>query len=295
MEHDSELLASIPDFLSINTLMKAHASTEGGDRIVYFEASKESRDQHGEVILSKALRDSAGYFLKFGVVDIDHKSMPAVAKSYGIDRPEEWAIGQPVDVRFDGDTTWVKTKLYSGDTQLAERANNVWDGLTKLSPPARYYASVGGAVLGREVRIDPETKERVPVVTKVRWNNLAATLTPVHAGLDIASTAPVGVFAKALGGFVLSKGLEAGYGTDSATLTGGSALRQQSLDQGSQQRYIDFRDRLAHEISTGNFPTTNVQEMVREAGTRFGLSKTEASQFVERFLGDLKRGIKERK
>jgi hypothetical protein len=33
--------------------------------------------------------------------------------------------------------------------------------------------------------------------------------------------------------------------------------------------------------------------MVREAGSRFGLSNDAAARYVERFLDDLKRGIKE--
>lgn len=289
---DAELLSSIPDFVSFETLMKAHAATEGNSRIIYVEASNEARDQQGEVILEKALKESVDHFMKFGVLDIDHKSMPSVAKSYGIDCPEEWAIGQPIDVSFRDGTTFVKSRLYQGDTPLASRANMVWDGLTKLNPPARYYASVGGAVLGREVKIDPDTMEKVAVVSRVRWNNLALSASPVNQHLSTASTVPVGTFAKSLGGFVIAKSLTAGYGTDSATLTGGDALRgSNGSDRGGVLDYWNFRDQFAHLVHSGEVGH-GIKNMVMEAVSRFQLSRAVAAEYVERFLDDLKRGLK---
>jgi len=58
----------------------------------------------------------------------------------------------------------------------------------------------------------------------------------------------VSTFAKSLGGFVIAKSLAAGYGTDSATLTGGSAVRVQSLDgtgAGTAKRRILARTKAA--------------------------------------------------
>lgn len=291
---DEEILATVPDFMSINVLMKARASTEGNDRIIYVEASREKKDQQDEIVLAKALKESVDHFLKFGVVDLDHKSMPSVAKQYGIENPDEWAIGQPLDVRFDGDVTFVKAKLYQGDTPLAHRANIVWDGLTKLNPPARYYASVGGAILGREVRLDPQTKQRVAVITKTRWNNLALSAQPVNQHLSAATTAPVGTFAKSLGGFVLSKGLEAGYGTDSASLAGGAALRKQSLDGGIHS-YFDFRDKLAGKMRTGTAgQNPGGRDLVMFAAKQFSIPLDQAAEWVERFMRDLKIGLNKR-
>jgi hypothetical protein len=91
----------------------------------------------------------------------------------------------------------------------------------------------------------------------------------------------------------MRKSLEAGYGSDSATLSGGSALRIQSLD-GVVMTYAEFRREMSHAIGDGSMKQhTKKQEMVREAGTRFGLSNAAATQYVERFLDDLKRGTKE--
>jgi len=288
--NDEQLLASIPDFMVFETMLKARAATEGSDRIIYVEASSEDRDIDGEVVLSKALQASADYFLKFGVVDLDHKSMPAIALKLGL-VAEEWAVGQPTEVRFDGSTTLVKAKLYSGDTPLAAKANVVWDGLTKLNPPARYYASVGGSVLGREVRVDPTNRERIPVVTKTRWNNLALSTTPANPHLATASTAPVGVFAKSMNGFVLHKGLEAGYGMDMAGLVGGSALRIQSLDAGKAiKSYWQFADEASALMSSGAFPMTK-RALADYARDELSIPQQQADDWSERFFYDLHAGL----
>lgn len=291
---DNDLLATIPEFVSFQTLMKAMPAEEGGKRIIYVEASKESRDQQGEIVLAKALRDSVDVFRKFGVLDLDHKSMPSIAQAYGISDPGNWIIGQPIDVAFNGGTTIVKAQLRSGDSPLARRANEVWEGMTKIDPPDRYYASVGGQVTGREVRIDPLTKSKVPVITGTRWNNLALSLTPVHGELNPAGTTPVGTFAKSLGGFVMSKALEAGYGTDSANLTGGDALRTQSLD-GSKLNYFEFRNKLAEQMRSGAVGhNPGMRELVEHSKQMFGLSPGDASEYVERFCRDLKNGLNKR-
>lgn len=291
---DNELLATIPDFVSYDLLMKATPREEGGRRIIYVEASKESRDQQGEIVLAKALRESVNVFKKFGVLDLDHKSMPSVAASYGISDPESWIIGQPIDVAFHGDTTIVKAELRRGNTPLAERANKVWEGMTQVSPPDRYYASVGGAVTGREVRIDPLTKAKVPVITGTRWNNLALSLNPVHAGLSPASTAPVGTFAKSLGGFVMQKALEASYATNPADMTGGAAFRMQSLD-GAPKNYFDFRNKLADAMRKGAAgPNPGAADLVAYCAQTFGLSQDDAAENVERFCRDLHTGLKQR-
>jgi len=291
---DSELLASIPDFVSFDTMMKASPVEEGGERFIYVEASKESRDQQGEIVLAKALKDSVDVFRKFGVVDMDHKSMPSVAKMYGITDPESWIIGQPAEVRFNGDVTFVKAQLRRGDTPLAERANRVWDGLTKVSPPDRYYASVGGSVLGREVRIDPVTKERVPVITKTRWNNLALSLNPVNPDLNPATTTPVGTFAKSLGGFVVAKALTAGYATDSAAMTGGQALATQSLDR-RPKSYFDARHKISAAMTSGKLKNAGMNEIIAYAQKEFGMSLDESAEFCERFLRDIHDNLKRRK
>lgn len=292
---DQELLDTVPDYVSFNVLMKAMPSSERGKRIIYVEASKESKDQHGEIVLAKALKDSVEVFKKFGVLDLDHKSMPSIAKAYGIANPSDWIIGQPLDVIFNGNTTIVKAQLREGDTPLAEKANRVWEGLTKLSPPDRYYASVGGSVTGKEVRFDPLTKSKVPVITGTHWNNLALSLTPVHGDLNPAGTTPLGVFTKSLNGFVI-KALQAGYATDSVGMTGGQALTTQSLDSGNYINYQNFRNQLAVQMRAGNLVhNPNAKDIVKFCIEKFGLSLSDATEYVELFYSELKTGLKHKR
>lgn len=292
--NDTDLLATIPEFVSFEMLMKATPREEGGERIIYVEASKESVDQQGEIVLAKALKESADVFKKFGELDLDHKSMPSIAKQYGIEDPDSWVIGRPLDVYFNGGTTIVKAQLRSGTSALAERANRVWEGMTQVSPPDRYYASVGGQVTGREIRLDPLTKTKVPVITRTRWSNLALSKNPVHGDLSPAGTSPVGTFAKSLGGWVMQKALEASYATDAAAKTGGAAFGVQSLDTG-MFNYFDFRNKLAKAMREGQVgPNPGAADLVAYCNQMLGLSHSDAAEHVERFYRDLKTGLNKR-
>jgi hypothetical protein len=219
--------------------------------------------------------------------------MPSIAKAYGIDDPDNWIIGQPTDVIFRDGTTIVKAQLRCGDTPLAARANVVWDGLTKLDPPVRYYASVGGAVTGREIKIGDDGA-KIPVITSTRWNNLALSLNPVHPDLSPASVNPIGTFAKSLNGWVIAKALEASYSTDTATLTGGGALGMQSLD-GNPANYFHWRDVLANKMRSGEVgKSPGIRALIDFCKKNFGMSISDATEFVERFCRDLKTGLNKR-
>lgn len=294
---DDQLLAAVPDFLSIESMLKARPSEEGGQRFIYFEASNEGIDQQGETVLAKALAESSDHYLKFGNIDIDHYSLlgrPNPAKGWaGLPDPQQYEIGRPVAVRIDGRHTFVKAQLYSGDTALAKNANMVWDSMTKLSPPARWYPSVGGAVLAKSIKIDPATKNKVGVVEKVRWTNVALSRTPVNQNLPEASVVPFGALAKSWGaeGLIL-KTITAGYGTDSAALAGGGALRKQSLDR-RVASYWDFRERMASDLKSGA-AQRSAAGMVAHGVKEFGLSHDEAAEYVERFMRDLNTALKKR-
>lgn len=290
---DESLLASVPEFISVGGLLKASPMEDGGGRFVFFEASNEDVDHQNEVVLQKALENSADYYLRHGNIDLSHFSI--LGPKSGIPNYMEYEIGKPVAVRIDGKRTFVKAELYKGDSAMARNANMVWDSLTKQSPPMRWYPSVGGSVLAKSVKIDPVTKNKVAVIEKVRWNNTALDRCPVNRTVPEVSMAPVGVFAKSLGGFVMSKALEAGYGTDVASLTGGAALGMQSLDAGGPSNYFDFRNRIADALrsrAAGNNP--GIKELVEYSANKFGLSHADAAEWVERFMRDLKTGLNKR-
>ena len=294
--NEAQLLASVPDFFSVETMLKATPAQEGADRFVYIEASNEGRDQQNEIVLAKALEESADHFLKFGNVDLDHKSMPPIAKAYGIDTPEEWEIGVPVETRIDGKSTFVKARLFSGDTPLAAKANMVWDSMTKLNPPKKWYASVGGKPLAKSIKIDPRTGDKIGVVSKVRWTNLALTAQPVNQHVSQVATIPFGVLAKswsAADGFDLTKALEASYATDATAKIGGSALGMQSLD-GAPHSYFDFRERLASALKSGAVKDQSAHGLMEYSANKFALSLDEAAEWVDRFLSDLKSSLSTR-
>lgn len=290
--NDETLLAAVPEYISVGGLLKATPSTDGGRRFIFFEASNEDVDHQNEIILQKALENSADYYLRHGNIDLSHFSI--MGPKSGIPNFMEYEIGKPVAVRVDGKHTFVKAELYQGDSAMARNANMVWDSVTKQNPPSRWYPSVGGAVLSKSVKIDPVTKNKVAVIDQVRWNNTALDRCPVNKTVPEVSMAPVGAFAKSLGGFVMAKALEASYNTDISTLTGGGALGVQSLDVGVSN-YFDFRDRLASAMRSkaiGSNP--KIRDIVEYSAKTFGLAKGEAAEWVERFMLDLKTGIRKR-
>lgn len=302
--NDAELLGAVPDHIAIGGLMKATAQEDGKRRILYLEASNEGgADHQNEIVLQKALGDSSDYFMRHGNIDIDHYSLLGPTK--GIPNYMEYEIGKPCEVSMSGKTTFVKAELYRGDSALARNATLVWESLTRQSPPARWYPSVGGAVLAKSVRIDPDTHSRVAVIEKVRWNNIGLTRTPVNKDVPEASLSPVGglakslemqhgYFAKSLGGFIMAKTLTAGYGTDSATLTGGSSLRKQSL-WGTPSNYWEFRERIAKSIRDGKVGSNpGARELVQHSMNEFKMPMADASEYTEHFLNDLHTGLKQR-
>jgi hypothetical protein len=297
---DTEFLTGSPDFISIGSMLKATPAMESGQRLIYLEASNEALDQQNEVVLQKALKDSAGWFLRYGNLDIDHLTIlgkPNPAKGHaGIPDYQHFEIGRPLDVRFEGTKTFVKGEIYSGQGPVAERANQFWASLTEIQPPARWYPSVGGSIMEKAVELDANTQARKAMIKKVRWSNVGFSKTPVNPAVPTVATIPIGALIKSWGvnGLDIAKALEAGYGTDSAQLSGGAALRKQSL-HGSAAGYFELRNRLSNDLRKGNVgKNPGIRSLVAHCIREFGLSRDEAAECVERFMRDLKRGLKNR-
>lgn len=290
---DSDLLAAVPDFISLGALLKATPTVEAGERICFLEASNEGLDQQSEVVAAKALADSAGYFQRYGNIDIDHYTM--IGAKAGIPDYAMYEIGQPIAVGQRDGATFVKARIYAGDGPAAERANYFWSSLTDINPPARWYPSVGGAILEKAIEIDPATNMRKAIVKRVRWSNIGMSKTPVNQHVSTCATVPIGVFAKSMtasGGFDIAKALSAGYGTDSADITGGGALRKQSLY--GANAYYDVRDMLARIVRKGGagVKAPRAHDLSDYLVRTLGVSADTAAEYVERFMRDL---IKRRK
>ena len=289
------------DFLSIPDLLKARPFTENGVRYLFLEASNESVDHQGEIVLSKALSDSADYFLRYGNLDLDHYTQlgPAIEARTGIPH-YAFEIGRPVEVKLNGKATFVKAMIYSGTGKAAEKANYFWDSITATNPPVRWYPSVGGKAAPKKTVVRPDG-QTVQVIERVRWTNIGLSRTPVNLGVAEVSTVPFGAFAKSWGAAGLDltdvmKGLEAGYGTDSATLTGGGALRRASQDRrlqattvgGGPRNYFDFRDRMAGHLAK-HMADATPERMHAHATGPLGVDPVQAAEWAERFNNDLRR------
>lgn len=279
-------------YLTIPDFFKASVAEEGGRRLVYLEAANEALDYQDEVTLAKALGDSAPYFLRYGNLDLDH--ITQIGPKRGISDYPAYEIGRPVDVKLDGPRTMVKGEIYSGDTPVAANANIFWDSITKLRPAQRWYPSVGGKILDRDEGFDPKRRVARKVIKAVRWTNIGFSKTPVNPEVPTVTTIPFGVLAKCwdADGLDLMKALEAGYGTDAATLAGGAALRGQSLDR-HLQSYWDFRDRAADDVR-GRRVGLSPEGLSNHAREHYGLDAATAAEWTERFLADIRAGIKQR-
>ncbi|WOL24213.1 head maturation protease [Yersinia phage fHe-Yen8-01] len=279
------------EMIRVDTMLKATAKAEGGKRYIFLEASNEGLDQTNEKIMAKALDESKDFYLKFGNIDIDHYTV--IGEKLGMTPKESKAyeIGRPVEVRISGDTTFVKAQLYEGHGPMAENANMVWEGMTQVNPPQRWYPSVGGAVLAKSQHIDPETQQKITLVDKVRWSNIALSQMPVNQHLRTASLMPIGTLTKSMGGIVMAKALEASYSSDVAALSGGGAFGVQSLDTGDSGvfSYYQFRDQLAAALISGYIPfnSQTEEEMISYAAAEFSMSPAMAADWVHRFLSDL--------
>jgi hypothetical protein len=279
--------ANLPDeYLSLPGMLKATPATEGDNRYIYLEASNEARDFQGEVVMAKALQESAPYFERYGNLDIQHRSLIGLAN--GDPNYHLHEIGRPEMVKADGARTFVKGIIFSGDTPVAQTANDFWDSVTKLRPPQRWYPSVAGKITGSDYDVDPATGAKRRTITSVIWANIGFSRTPVNPKVPTVSTIPFGILAKCWGtaGLNMTKALEAGYGTDVATLTGGGALRRQSLDTGKPQTYWEFREKMSSAIRKGAAGKTSA-DFLSHARTSFGLDADEAGDWTERLMGEI--------
>jgi hypothetical protein len=290
-QENSALLDALPSHIEVGgMLLKATPAIEDGGRFVYIEASNEIKDQQNEVLLAKALAESADYYLKFGNLDIDHYTQ--IGAKRGIPDYMAYEIGKPIAVRIEDGRTFVKGQIKTGEGPAALKANLFWSSLTDVNPPERWYPSVGGGVAGREIAIDRDTGAKHAVITKVRWTNIGFSKTPVNANVPTVATEAFGPLAKSWG--LMFKGLEAGGGSDVATLTGGAALRVQSLDT-KLMSYWDFRDQFAAFIKGGGLKEMTVPAMEQAAQQRFELPAKSAKEYVKRFLIDLQSALKEKR
>ncbi len=152
-------------------LMKADKDDEW---VVYLQASNDRLDFEDDSIIKEALEKEKEYFLEHGVISWDH--------AHRTQLNPEFIVGEPLDVKFTGDTTWTKIRLYPDN----EHARH----LQKLarSKSSRIKGSVGGRIL--DWKYGAKEGKTARIITKVRWNELALTHKPANGTLMAMSMDP---------------------------------------------------------------------------------------------------------
>lgn len=216
--------------------MKARPATEGDRRFIFTEPSNERWDTDDERVRQRALAASAEDFLRFGNLDLNHLTL--FGWKLKIDNPHLYEIGTPLEVIADGKRfivdrvngerrirvetggqyankpVMVKGEIYRGTGIAAAKANFFWSSLTEQDPPQDWYPSVGGTK-PTKIPVGSSRKE----IVAVNWRNIGFAKEPVNHHVSPLTLLAPAEFLKAV---------MAGYGTDSAALTGGAALRRQS-------------------------------------------------------------------
>lgn len=207
-------LENSPSNAYIPLLIKSIGDMDAdGNYIFEVEASNENLDLQNQRIQQNALLKSKEFFLTNGVISDDHQHK-RYDKDGNVISDKSKIIGEPISVRTDGTSTFVKGKLY-GDVPAAQ------DFIRLLKAhSSRVKASVGG-IMPTVIK----NRDGTETVTSFRWNDLALTCSPVNYTVGSA------VFAKAMSNLDFCKALTAGYGTDSATMTGGRALQNEDLEK----------------------------------------------------------------
>lgn len=156
-------------------------------RVVEVEASSQHCDGEGDVILQKALLDSADTFVKTGALDIEHLS--EIGHRLGIRCPADYIVGIPLEVKDIGaGRTSVVGQLYKG----REQADSLWSAIT-AEPPVRYRASIygfpkpGEVIDARVAKGDDLHGASRYLVRGIDWRSLAFTRNPVNDSLRMSA------------------------------------------------------------------------------------------------------------
>lgn len=180
---DGAVVARIP------ALIKARPMDVSGRRIVEVEASCEAVDYDGDVVLQKALLDSAATFVATGHLDLDHKS--EFGARLGIPDPTSYIVGYPLEVTAGpADRTFVKGEISRSldgrDDPVRHRYDEFWASLQR-NPPVMWFASIYGWPTDLEDCADgvcSRTGATRYVIKGIDWRSLAFTQAPKNTSLQ---------------------------------------------------------------------------------------------------------------
>ena len=196
---------------------------ENGNYIFEVEASNENLDLQNQRTLQSALMKSKEYFLTNGVISDDHQHKTRNPDGT-VESHKDKIIGEPISVRTDGKSTFVKGILYKG-IKAAQPYINLLKNKSKL-----VKASIGGIM--PTIR---KEKDGTETVTGFMWNDLALTCSPVNWTVGSAR------FAKSMEMAAFCKSLEAGSGVDAADFEGGRSLQKEDIED-ETEKLLDVND-----------------------------------------------------
>ena len=196
---------------------------ENGNYIFEVEASNENLDLQNQRTLQSALMKSKEYFLTNGVISDDHQHKTRNPDG-SVESHKDKIIGEPISVRTDGKSTFVKGILYKGVAAAKDYIN-----LLK-NHSSRVKASIGGIM--PSIR---KEKDGTETVTGFMWNDLALTTSPVNWTVGSAK------FAKSMNMVDFCKSLEAGTGTDASLFEGGRSLQKEDIEE-ETEKLLEIND-----------------------------------------------------
>lgn len=240
---------------------------ENGNYMVWVEASNESLDYDEQVVLQKALLESADYFLKNGIISYDHRHLRRDPTDTDWN-PEKYIIGEPLEVRRHGLTTLVKCLLYKSNRLVQEIIGKVRDGSTRVR------ASIAGKKPTIVKAFDRKLRKLVEKVSSILWDELAITPKPVNQTLAPAALSPEA--------FV--KSLQAGYETDAAKMTGGQSLIPQDLEGAGEDEVGRHKKNVTAVIMALVFGDVGDAEQARKFLQDRGYSGAESDRILKTIL-----------
>lgn len=196
---------------------------ENGNYIFEVEASNENLDLQNQITLQSALMKSKEYFLTNGVISDDHLHKTRNPDG-SVETHKDKIIGEPLSIRTDGKSTFVKGILYKGVQAAKDYINLLKNNSTRVK------ASIGGIM--PKIRKNADGSE---TVTSFMWNDLALTCSPVNWTVGAAK------FAKSVSMVDFCKSLNAGTGTDVETMIDGRTLQNEDLEE-ETTKILDITD-----------------------------------------------------
>lgn len=179
---DRALVARIP------VIVKARAPEPNGRRIVEVEASTETVDLDGDIVLQDALLKSAETFVATGHLDIDHLS--EFGARLGIPDPASYIVGRPLEVRAGPNrTTFVEGEISRSLDGRVDPVRNRYDEFwasLRRDPPVMWFSSIYGWPTDMDdctAGVCAHTGATRYVIKSIDWRSLAFTRAPKNTSL----------------------------------------------------------------------------------------------------------------